>query len=331
MTIENAQYHTFAVNMRAITGLGVVQAGSLPDQAHLSSGGYHVGVEDIQRVGRWDTDYSTRQPRDRLDGTNDSSAFDIGDNWPRGGRAAWLRWNNMLLSGLINRDPALTAVRAINVSRDGVERKRYDTLHREDGLINSTDGVTFHTHGETWRDQRGRAALDRAFRRIEQMADAAVRNIPLPPEGSLIMALSEQQQHDLWEWLALLVDPGTPVGGRASDRFHFPPPLKALAARLDALAASAAADEQRDQAALAAIQALAAQIQAGGGSIDAAPIIAAVRAVGDQVHADVVQLQQQLAESRQREQAALAELAAVRAAAEAQLSPAERAALPSAD
>lgn len=236
MTNENAQYHEFAVNMRRITGLGAAEAGSLPDKNHLENGGYHVGPDDIRRIGRWLLDYSTRQARDKIGG-NDSSAFDIGDDWPNGGRPAWLRWNNLLLAGLVNRDPALTAVRAINVSRDGVERKRFDTLNRSAGLIATTDGVTYHTHGETWRDQAGTPALDRAFRRIEQMADAAIRNVPLPPEGvDFMAALTDQQQKDLWEWMALLVDPGTAPAGRATDRFHFPPTLMQIKAKVDALA-----------------------------------------------------------------------------------------------
>lgn len=42
-------------------------------------------------------------------------------------------------------------------------------------------------------------------------------------EKGILMALSDVQQQDLWEWLALLVDPNTPATGRPSDRFHFPP------------------------------------------------------------------------------------------------------------
>ncbi|MFF5228457.1 hypothetical protein [Dactylosporangium sp. NPDC000521] len=79
------------------------------------------------------------------------------------------------------------------------------------------------------------------------------------------------------------------------------------------LVAAAAADEARDQAALAAIQALTKVIEAAGGSVEMAPILAEIRAVREETHAGVVQLQQQLTESQQREQAALDELAALRA------------------
>jgi len=66
-------------------------------------------------------------------------------------------------------------------------------------------------------------------------------------EGAL-MALSDQQQQDLWEWLALLVDPGTPPAGRPGDRFHFPPTLFQLKTKVDALAAGGV-----DPAAVAAL------------------------------------------------------------------------------
>lgn len=292
MTVEHQQYRTFGQNMRRITGLGATEAGSLPDNAHLANGGYHVGVEDIQRVGRYNTDYSTRQARDRLDGTNWSSGFDIGDDWPRGGRAAWLRWNNMLLNGLINRDPALTAIRAINVSRDGVERKRYDTNNRSQGLINSTDGVTYHTHGESWRDQIGTAALDRAFRRIEQMADAAVRNVPL---GG-----AESGDEDMSWGTDSLTQGSAGYAGQQHDTalaFAWQAATEAKA-NTDKLLAEAVGDKARDEASLAAINGLVALITAGGGDVDSAPIIAEIRAVGQQTRQEILDLQESLEAER---------------------------------
>lgn len=190
MTGVNSQYRTFVANMRRITGLGAVEVGVAPDQSHLASGGYHCGPDDIRRIGRWSTDYSTRQARDKIGG-NDASAFDVGDDWPRGGRAAWLRWNNLFLRQLQAADPALASVRAINFSPDGTARRRYDTFNRAQGVISSTDSVYMHTHGETWRDQAGTPALDRAFRRIEQMADVAIRNIALPAEGGYSVSDSQ--------------------------------------------------------------------------------------------------------------------------------------------
>jgi hypothetical protein len=170
----------------------------------------------------------------------------------------------------------LTAVRAINVSRDGVERKRFDTLFRAAGLVNTTDGVTYHTHGETWRDQRGKPALDRALRRIEQMAAAAIADIPLPPEGG-DMELSDiipdtggltvgLLMRDLatngWVQRGLTVDANGIPQRHPADRWTAPHLLTAQVVRAEALAA--------------AFTALANAINDAGGSIDTAAILAGV-------------------------------------------------------
>jgi hypothetical protein len=54
---------------------------------------------------------------------------------------------------------------------------------------------------------------------------------------TFMAALSDEQQHDLWVWLASMVDPKTPPTGRADDRFHFPAVMVGLNAKLDALTA----------------------------------------------------------------------------------------------
>src|SRR5215213_56372 len=101
MTSSPADLDTFRTStVIPLTGLSGNNVGIAPDASHLAGGGYHVGCEDIQAISRWNTDYSTRQTRDRLDGTNLASAMDIGDDWPRGGRAAWLRFNNLLVAQL---------------------------------------------------------------------------------------------------------------------------------------------------------------------------------------------------------------------------------------
>lgn len=166
-----------------LTGLQGNDVGIAPDEAHLAGGGYHVGCQDIQRIGKWNTDYSTRQDRDRLAGTNVASALDIGDDWPRGGRPAWLRFNNLLVALLRGGDPALAALRAVNFSPDGTSRKRYDSFNPSQGVINSTDSVTIHTHVEFWRNTAGTPARARALARIGQVIDAAIRNVPVPSEG----------------------------------------------------------------------------------------------------------------------------------------------------
>jgi hypothetical protein len=166
-----------------LTGLSGNDVGIAPDASHTS--GYHVGCEDIQRAGKWNSDYSTRQARDRLDGTNLASAMDIGDDWPHGGRAGWLRFNNLLVAQLRARDPGLAAVRAVNFSPDGTLRKRYDSFNAGQGVIDSTDSVYMHTHLEWWRDTAGTPVRARSLVRLGQIISAAIRYEPLEADVNL--------------------------------------------------------------------------------------------------------------------------------------------------
>lgn len=186
MTNAPAELLWFRGVVMATTGLtDPVEVGISGDDDHPK--GYHRGVVDIVAAGNYPVnDYSTRQLRDRVSG-NDASAMDIGDDWPHGGRAAWLRFNNSLIDELYHYAERLPNLRAMNFSRDGVEQKRYDTNTPSAGIINSTDSVTIHTHLEFWRDKVGRAAtLDRIAAHLE----AAVNNTPLE---EIEVALSTQE------------------------------------------------------------------------------------------------------------------------------------------
>ncbi|GAB3835125.1 hypothetical protein ACFPIJ_11410 [Dactylosporangium cerinum] len=141
-----------------------------------------------------------------------------------------------------------------------------------------------------WTDERGvcrqerwmpnrttRSSTDKGHIHISGRSDcdddARAETYDPLSEGDPFMALSDQQQTDLWEWIALLVDPGAPPNGRPGDRFRFPPPFKALATRLGTIEAALAASALREQDMLAALAAL-----AGGGGVDTAAIIAAINA-----------------------------------------------------
>lgn len=164
-----------------LTGLTGDNVGTSPDAPHLASGGYHVGCLDIVSSGRWDVDYSTRQIRDRImKSSNNASAMDIGDDWPHGGRAAWLRFNNLLVGQMQQADPALAPLRAVNFSPDGTATRRYDTNNRSQGVIASTDSVYMHTHLEWWRDTIGNRTA--CFARLRQIIIAAIQNTPLGDE-----------------------------------------------------------------------------------------------------------------------------------------------------
>lgn len=69
----------------------------------------------------------------------------------------------------------------------------------------------------------------------------ALTGQPAASMGGFMAALTDEEQHDLWVWMASLVDPNTPPTGRPDDRFHFPPVLVRLQASVDAIAADVAA------------------------------------------------------------------------------------------
>ena len=76
------------------------------------------------------------------------------------------------------------------------------------------------------------------------------------------------------------------------------------------LIATAAAEEARDHAALAAIQALTAVIQAGGGTVDTEQILAEIRAVREETHAEVTRLQEEINALKAQNESLTAALAA---------------------
>lgn len=194
MAVADPYLDAFRYDLAAVIGCPVRDVGMLPDEDHLESGGYHCGLNDLVSIGRFHfprtanigsstEDYSARQERDRRAIDQRAAAVDTPDDWPNGGRAAWIRWNNMIVAQLQAGDPALAALRGINFTPDGELRRRYDTLHAEAGVIPSTDTVRWHTHLEFWRDLLGSVACRRALARLLQLARAAIEGRPVPPEG----------------------------------------------------------------------------------------------------------------------------------------------------
>jgi hypothetical protein len=173
--------------LAAETGVAATDIGIAADESHLSAGGYHCGSFDLRRInGVGRDDYSIRQPRDRAyyhwelaHGSNFASALDMADDWPRGGRSAWLRFNNLLRAQLGASDPTLAAVRGINYTPNGTSKRRFDCLTHQE--TSTTDTVTWHTHIEWWRDTVASSWRAQSINRIVQIAVAARDNRPLGP------------------------------------------------------------------------------------------------------------------------------------------------------
>jgi hypothetical protein len=209
MTNPPADLLGFRQTMMSICGFGsAADVGIVGDGAHQRTGGYHEGKDVITSIGRYHgppashvgspvEDYSARNARDRRGLTDSASGVDVGDDWPNGGRKAWLRFNNAFVTALHAGDPALAAIRAVNYSPDGTAKKRTDREHGW-AVEPSTDTVNIHTHIEWYRDTEG--SRQASFDRIAQLARAAISGTPAPaptPEG-VLMALSDDQQADLY-------------------------------------------------------------------------------------------------------------------------------------
>lgn len=220
MTNAPADLLAMRADILAVTGLAGNAVGVVGDGAHRRTGGYHEGVDVLRSIGRFHPraapgdrgeDYSARTARDRRGLTDDASAMDIGDDWPKGGRKAWLRFNNLLIAELRANDPRLAAIRGVNYTPDGQQRLRVD---RERGWQqqSSTDTVTIHTHVELYRDtEGGRGAL---HARLLQLAHQAIYGTD---GGDFLMALDEQTQRNVAYTLLAIPDPN---GGTSRVPLH---------------------------------------------------------------------------------------------------------------
>jgi hypothetical protein len=199
MTNSPADLLGFRRQVMAETGLAdPADIGIVGDGAHARTGGYHEGHDVLVAIGRYHPgaqyvgssveDYSCRLGRDRAGLTDSASALDIGAQWPRGGRLAWLRFNNSLVRTLQAGDPALAAIRAVNYSPDGTSRHRIDRQYGFNVIEDSTDSVDVHTHIEWYRDTEGnrQTSLDRLVALVRAARDNTTPTAGKDPEMMLI-------------------------------------------------------------------------------------------------------------------------------------------------
>lgn len=184
-TLPPADLAALRNHIVALTGIvSPAAVGIVGDSAHAATGGYHEGRTDLVRAGVWWTDYSVRSGRDRAGCTDSASAMDIGGDWTRGGRPAWLRFNRSLVADLRAGRPDLAAVRAVNYTPDGKTRLRVD---RETGwrYEPSSDTVDVHTHIEWYRDTENTTGRALSCTWIALLIEAAIDNRPIDQEAEL--------------------------------------------------------------------------------------------------------------------------------------------------
>lgn len=195
-------------------GVGAAAFGAKGNTVHQS--GYHRSRQWVlnspdSRYGSGD--YSVTQTLDKSGDQRWISAFDFtpGSWGTQDNRMKMRQITNRVYNAAKARDPRLANLREFAGTLNGTS---VITFNCADGSLKSPFDSSHldHCHGSFWRSR----ANNNHTGIIEVMLGT--------PQG-VFMALSDAQQNDLWEWLALLVDPGTPDTGRVGDRFHFPPSL----------------------------------------------------------------------------------------------------------
>jgi hypothetical protein len=136
----------------------------------------------------------------------------------------------------------------------------------------------FYTHDDMRRAWGGTDHTDPGANFPKDVLIKAVSDAlsPAVTDGGFLMALTDQEQRNVLEWVALLVDPNTPLTGRPTDIFHFPPLLMTAAKQMPGLV-------MQVTALTATVQALADAVNSANGDINTAAIFAKI----DQAVADV--------------------------------------------
>jgi hypothetical protein len=120
--------------------------GIVGDTAHLATGGYHVGRDDLAAYGRLGYDYSVvESPRD-ANPTDAASAVDFaGTSW-------WRPLTLWLVDAARAGAPGTECVREIIYTPDGQTVRRWDALGIRD---TGDDSHLWHTHISFFRDSEG--------------------------------------------------------------------------------------------------------------------------------------------------------------------------------
>ena len=298
MTYSPADLLAVRLYLLTSTGLSGDAVGIVGDPDHISTGGYHVGNDDLARIGRLSSDYSKRESTRDRPGTNGASALDIGD-FVKG--AVSLRTVSLGLVAACQRgDPRTGDIREVIYTPDGATVRRFDRL----GLRSTGDGShLFHTHVSFFRDSEGRRAQpDNFLGLLRELIEGTTTG-------------GDDDMGSSWTEPLTQGEPG--FAGHQRDtalagawRYAY-----SAADGVTKLLAAAAEEKVRDAAERVVIDAMARAIGAAGGSVDTAAILAGVdQAVAREVgplRALVEELQKQVAERDRRLAEAYAAAAAL--------------------
>ncbi len=279
-----------------------VLSGIVPDRAHLDDGGYHVSLADLAAYGNLG-DYSSSRPLDKAPpvttaGRVFAAAVDVSMS-----KADMVRLYGRAMAVFNNpADPRRKYINAINVW-DGNPNHAPRRLNFQTGSnTTASKDHTWHSHGDQPRAyvdvHRNAAEAWQAARAFVSMVkgDSVADYLTNASGGTDVNVSDNDAKHLIWRAYALTFGLTVVPEGPAKGEPVVPNvKLLAIESAVGQLVAEATADKARDAAQLAAIQALADALKAGGGSVETAAIVAAVNAAADKVRADVIALQEKLA------------------------------------
>lgn len=273
MTYAPADLLAIRLYLLSSTGLSGDAVGVVGDEAH--DGGYHCGSDRTTS-----SDYSRRESaRDRAGLTKGASAIDYG-TFRRNAAGVWVS-DRTVTAGLVaacqRNDPRARDIREIIYTPDGSTVRRFDRL----GIRSTGDSShLFHTHVSFFRDSEGRRAQPDNFL------------------GLLRELIEGGDMSERLEWFADALEYGADAvrGGPIAGRGMW------IVGALKRLEVQAAANEARDRAARAAIDALTEAVRAGGGSVESAAIIARMDAIAAAESTAVAALHAELVSARQEAQ-----------------------------
>jgi hypothetical protein len=250
--------------------------------------GYHNTVE--RNLAKWKGEYSTRLaddlrgPRDKARGLDIKSKSAANGNY-----VIMAKYGNRLRAAYDRRDPRLRKWREVLGQTDadrtpeGLDFQGWYTRTPDDTHI-------WHFH---WSILTAFVNDPEAYEAMysiligEPLADYQKRTGGISTMGQADDAFAREYTG---------VEPW--VSGKSWMAKAVEAPLNIIRNHTGSLVAAAAADEVRDNAMKAALDAIAASIAAAGGNIEITPVIEAVNAVRDEARQEFAKLGQQLAEER---------------------------------
>lgn len=270
--------------------LGGVLSGIIGDRRHDS--GYHRGRSFVPR-----TDYSVQLPEDKLGDGNDASAIDLSFS-----PAKMKLYTGRLKAAAERNDPRMKYVREFYGTLDGVTvfgRTHKGSSDSTWEWATSDKSHLWHIHISILRKYADNKAVMQGILDVlmGKPVQAVEENDMDARQERLVIKGAVEKDNALYFWLRTAVDQNDPVIKQVWGHGGTGPGLKQIAELVTTLrtdlVARDEADKVRDAGSTAAIKALSDtlnKVVTGGGSVDSAAIVEAVRTEASKTQAKVAEL-----------------------------------------